>query len=149
MSQLTPRQREALERYMRISKWSAEEREQHYERNKEYYDKLDAELENMRKPDEYRISLLESFYARKKDEEEKRKEEEEEEGNTSSTANSWVNEFIFIVFIEALLLIAAFIDSGSKKSSSDTNVSGRRYDELSDEEYAMVWHNLYNMRIWF
>lgn len=70
----------------------------------------------------------------------KQLENKDSKGNVSSNGNSWVNEFIFIVFNEAFARIYAFSDDGSQQSSSDTTAEEKQYFS-SDEECKLVWHS--------
>lgn len=117
-------------------KWTDEEKEEYYQRNKEFYDELNAEF--FKKRNESMSANSEQFVPHSmelKDEEEKR-EKEGEEGNASSIENSWVIEFICLVFIEVFSPKHAFLD-GSQQLSLGTNGSGKPYFS-SDDEFAMV-----------
>lgn len=105
---MTPRQREVHERYKRIKKWSAEEKRDHRERNKEFYDKLNAVrlekvkasceqgesktceiycLETPEQLKEFNEKIMAGWKAEEDWREELRKKRDEK-GNTSSIGNS-------------------------------------------------------------
>lgn len=95
MSQWTPKQLEINERLWRTRNWSAEKRMEHYQKHKEFYDKLSAEKEANEDYQKWRSMLCvqsslppSSKLECEEVEREELREKEDDEGNASSIGNS-------------------------------------------------------------
>lgn len=101
MSEWNPKQSEIIKRYRNICKWSAEQRRQHREKNKEFYEKNDAEtMEILKELSELRSADTDTDMTDQSDSEGfvdvlmeledkvKQFENKDSKGNVSSNGNS-------------------------------------------------------------